>query len=72
MTDKQKHVKAVLKFRATNEIKRVELSLRPQEYARIKSAADAAGEPVSTYIKKAAMMRIGEEISEEENGQPNQ
>lgn len=65
MIDSKKNVEAVARFRAVHKIKRVEFMLRPQEYEALKSAADAAGESVSVYIKRA----IAERMEKENRGQ---
>lgn len=38
--------------------KRVALNMKFDEYEALKAAADAAGEPVNTYIRKAIRQRI--------------
>ena len=39
-------------------IKRIPLDVQKSEYEIIKASADAVGEPVNTYIKKAIRQRI--------------
>ena len=43
--------------------KRVALNIKFDEFEVLKAAADAAGEPVNTFIKRAIKMRI--ELSSE-------
>lgn len=38
--------------------KRIPLNLRPDEYQELKRAADAAGESINGYIKKAIKEKI--------------
>ena len=61
MIESKKNVVAVAKYRTVHEIKRVEIMLRPQEYAAVKAAADAAGQPVAAYIKRAIAERMEKE-----------
>lgn len=49
--------KAILKY-AKKNLKRIPLDVQLAEYNRIKAAADAAGEPVNTYIKNAINARL--------------
>lgn len=39
-------------------MKRIPLDVQKSKYDEIKTAADNAGEPVNTYIKKAVDMRM--------------
>lgn len=43
---------------AKTHYKRVPLNLKFDEYETLKAAADACGEPVNTFIKKAISERI--------------
>lgn len=43
---------------AKKNLKRIPLDVQLSEYDRIKAAADAAGEPVNTYIKNAINARL--------------
>lgn len=43
---------------AKKNLKRIPLDVQLAEYDRIKAAADAAGEPVNTYIKNAINARL--------------
>ena len=61
MIESKKNIAAVAKYRTVHEIKRVEIMLRPQEYAAVKAAADAAGQPVAAYIKRAIAERMEKE-----------
>ncbi len=47
------------KYREQN-IKRIPLDVKKEKYEEIKSAADEAGEPVNTFIKKAIDERLDE------------
>lgn len=64
MTEEQKksyytesRKRANMKYAKTN-LKRIPLDVKLAEYDRIKAAADAAGEPVNTYIKNAINARL--------------
>lgn len=48
---------AAKKYREKN-IKRVPLDMQQTEYEALKAAADAAGEAVNQYIKKAIWQRM--------------
>ena len=61
MIESEKNVAAVSKYRAAHNIKRVEIMLRPQEYAELKAAAEAAGQPVASYIKVAIAEKVKKE-----------
>ena len=65
--DMRKHYEATARYRA-KAIKRVPLDVQKIFYDKILvPAAQEAGEPVNSYIKKAINMRLGlteEEISE--------
>ena len=54
-TDARK--RANIKY-ARKNLKRIPLDVQLSEYDRIKAAADAAGEPVNTYIKNAINARL--------------
>lgn len=54
-TDARK--RANIKY-ARKNLKRIPLDVQLAEYDRIKAAADAAGEPVNTYIKNAINARL--------------
>lgn len=41
-----------------DHVRRVVLGMQYSEYERLKTAADAAGEPVATFAKKAIRERI--------------
>lgn len=43
---------------AKNKLKRIPLDVKKEKYEEIKAAADAAGEPVNGYIKKAIDERM--------------
>ncbi len=47
-----------------DNIKRVPLDVQKDQYERIKSAADIAGESVNGYIKKAIEERMEREATE--------
>lgn len=50
-----------LKYKAEN-MKRIPLDVKKEWYDTVlKPAADAAGEPVNTFIKKAVMYRINKQ-----------
>lgn len=49
--------KASAKYKAQN-IKRVPLDMQISDYDELKAAADAAGEKVNEYIKKAIRLRM--------------
>ena len=46
---------------AKEKLKRIPLDVQRSEYDRIKSSADAAGETVNGYIKKAVRQRMDRE-----------
>ncbi len=48
---------------ARKNIKRVPLDVQKEQYERIKAAADAAGESVNGYIKKAIDERMERETT---------
>lgn len=50
---------------AKTKLKRIPLDVQKEEYERIKAAADASGEKVNGYIKKAIRERIDREASNE-------
>lgn len=58
MISHEKNVEAVRKYRKENKIKRVEIAFYPQDFERLKAAADAAGESVAGYIKQAISGRM--------------
>lgn len=58
LTEAQK--KANLKYREKS-IKRIPLDVQKEKYEEIKAAADAAGEKVNGYIKKAIDQRMERE-----------
>ena len=43
---------------AKNNLKRIPLDVRKEKYEQIKAAAEAAGESVNGYIKKAVDLRL--------------
>lgn len=43
---------------AKKNLKRIPLDVQKEDYEKIKAAADAAGEPVNTYIKTAITRRM--------------
>lgn len=49
--------KAAVKYKADN-IKRVPLDMQKSEYDKLKAAADANGEKVNQFIKKAIQERL--------------
>lgn len=49
--------KAAVKYKAEN-IKRVPLDMQKTEYEALKIAAEACGEKVNQYIKKAIKLRM--------------
>ena len=55
LTESQKQ--ATVKYKEKN-IKRIPLDVQKEKYEEIKAAADAAGEKVNTYIKKAIDERM--------------
>ncbi len=57
-TSRSKNVERVARCRA--KLKRVELLFKPEEYDRLKANADAEGETVAGYIKKAIATKEGE------------
>ena len=61
MTYSEAQNRATQKYKKT-KCHRVPLDLRNEDYDRIKSAADAAGESVSGYIKEAVKRRIESRI----------
>ena len=54
--------KAQYKYNAAH-LKRIPLDVQKEKYDEIKAAADAAGESVNGYIKKAIEMRIAADLS---------
>lgn len=52
--------KAAVKYKADN-IKRVPLDMQKSEYEELKAAAEANGEKVNQYIKKAIRQRMEED-----------
>lgn len=52
--------KAAAKYKAEN-IKRVPLDMQKSEYEELRLAAEAAGEKVNQYIKKAIRNRMEED-----------
>lgn len=57
MTYNEKSKKNTLKYRAAN-IRRIAIDIKNTEYDEIKAAADAAGEPLATYVRKAVRLRM--------------
>lgn len=55
LTDAQRQ--ATAKYKEKN-IKRIPLDVQKEKYEEIKAAADAVGEKVNTYIKKAIDERM--------------
>ena len=55
--DKEKAAQARIKY-AKNHLKRIPLDVTKEKYQTIKDAAEAAGESVNGYIKKAIDERI--------------
>lgn len=55
LTESQKQ--ATVKYKEKN-IKRIPLDVQKEKYEEMKAAADAAGEKVNTYIKKAIDERM--------------
>ena len=49
--------RATIKYQCTH-LKRIPLSVKTEEYERIKAAADRAGESVNGYIKNAIRQRM--------------
>ena len=58
---KEKKKKANIKYREKS-IKRIPLDVQKEKYEEIKAAADAAGEKVNGYIKKAIDERMLREV----------
>lgn len=52
--------RATIKYQCTH-LKRIPLSVKTEEYERIKAAADRAGESVNGYIKKSIRQRMERE-----------
>ena len=48
---------------AKNNLKRIPLDVQKEKYEEIKAAADAAGEKVNEYIKKAINERMEREAN---------
>lgn len=48
---------------AKEKLKRIPLDVQKEKYEEIKAAADAAGEPVNGYIKKAIDERMQRDSS---------
>ena len=68
LTDAQKRAKE--KYRVTH-YKQVNLQLQLEDYARLKAAADAAGESVNGFIKAAIAARIASAAAPDPvDGQP--
>lgn len=59
------HKRAQYKYNAAN-IKRIPLDVQLSEYDIIRQHADAAGEPVNTYIKTAIRSRIASDDRRQE------
>lgn len=57
MTYNEAAYKASLKYKA-DKIKRVPLDMQIAEYEELKAAAEAKGEKVNQYIKKAIKLRM--------------
>ena len=57
MAYNEKAYKAAVTYKANN-IKRVPLDMQKSEYEELKAAADAKGEKVNQYIKKAVRDRM--------------
>ena len=57
MTVSKAQLQAVYKYKAKS-YKRIPLDVKLSEYDEIKAAADAAGQPINTYIKQAIRQRI--------------
>ena len=55
LTESQKQ--SMYKY-AKNNLKRIPLDVQKEKYEEIKAAADAVGEKVNTYIKKAIDERM--------------
>ena len=55
LTESQKQ--SMYKY-AKNNLKRIPLDVQKEKYEEIKAAAEAAGEKVNTYIKKAIDERM--------------
>ena len=58
-----KNKRAYTKEYAKKNLKRVPLDMPISDYETLRAAAEDAGEPVNTYIKKAIVMRIASEGS---------
>lgn len=54
---------------AKNKLKRIPLDVKKEKYEEIKAAADAAGEPVNGYIKKAIDERMERDAVDPETTQ---
>lgn len=57
MTTTKAQIKATTKYKNKN-YKRIPLDVRIEEFEKIAAAADAAGESVNGYIKKAINQRM--------------
>lgn len=57
-TESQK--RANIKY-AKEKLKRVPLDVQKEQYEQLKAAADASGQPVNAYIKKAVSTRMESE-----------
>ena len=57
--------RATIKYQCTH-LKRIPLSVKTEEYERIKAAADRAGESVNGSIKKAIRQRMERDDCKEE------
>ena len=62
LTESQKQ--ATVKYKEKN-IKRIPLDVQKEKYEEIKAAADAAGEKVNTYIKKAIDERMERDVGQD-------
>ena len=57
MSEKKAKTKYDIEY-AKTKLKRIPLDVQKEKYEEIKAAADAAGESVNGYIKKAVDQRI--------------
>ena len=53
--------KAVIKY-AKNHFRRIPLDVQKESYEELKAEADAVGETVNGFIKRAIAMRIGRDF----------
>lgn len=60
MTYSQSKTEYNMKY-AKEKLKRIPLDVQKEKYEQIKAAADAAGEKVNSYIKKAIDERMEQE-----------